>query len=95
MRDDLVSRVEGSMVIGNSGGRLVLNGWATGVGMAGAIVRAGTFLAASDGPVSLGTVAMERFLRPVGHQNPLHVLLQEAFLDSAYRVTIPQSGESQ
>jgi NADP-dependent aldehyde dehydrogenase len=83
------------MLIRHSGGRLLVNRWPTGVGIVGAMMRTGTFLATWDGPVSLETVAMERFLRPVGCQNFVRVLLQGALIYSAYWVAIPQSGDSQ
>jgi len=82
------------MFIGHSGGRLIVNGWPTGVGIAGAMMRAGTFLATSEGPVSPRTAAIERFLRPVGYQNFPRVPFRGALIDSAYLVAIPQSGES-
>ena len=51
-------------------GRLVFNGFPTGVEVAHAMTHGGPFPAASDGrSTSVGTRAVERFLRPVSYQN--------------------------
>jgi NADP-dependent aldehyde dehydrogenase len=51
-------------------GRLLVNGWPTGVEVSHAMVHGGPFPATSDGrSTSVGTLAIERFLRPVCYQN--------------------------
>jgi NADP-dependent aldehyde dehydrogenase len=51
-------------------GRLIANGWPTGVEVARAMVHGGPFPATSDGrSTSVGTLAIERFLRPVCYQD--------------------------
>jgi 2,5-dioxopentanoate dehydrogenase len=51
-------------------GRIIANGWPTGVDVAHAMVHGGPFPATSDGrSTSVGTMAIERFLRPVAYQD--------------------------
>jgi alpha-ketoglutaric semialdehyde dehydrogenase len=51
-------------------GRLIANGWPTGVEVSHAMVHGGPFPASSDGrSTSVGTLAIERFLRPVCYQD--------------------------
>ncbi len=51
-------------------GRVVLNGFPTGVEVSHAMVHGGPFPATSDGrSTSVGMAAMMRFLRPVCYQN--------------------------
>lgn len=51
-------------------GRLLANGWPTGVEVSHAMVHGGPFPATSDGrSTSVGTLAIERFLRPVCYQD--------------------------
>nr|WP_202864879.1 aldehyde dehydrogenase (NADP(+)) [Rothia halotolerans] len=51
-------------------GRILFNGWPTGVDVGDAIVHGGPYPATSDGrSTSVGTLAIERFLRPVAYQN--------------------------
>lgn len=69
-------------------GRLLVNGWPTGVEVCDAMVHGGPFPATSDTrTTSVGTAAIQRFLRPVcyqdfpdsllptalKHANPLHL----------------------
>ena len=50
-------------------GRILINGWPTGVEVCHAMVHGGPFPATSDGrSTSVGTLAIERFLRPVCYQ---------------------------
>ena len=50
-------------------GRLIANGWPTGVEVSHAMVHGGPFPATSDGrSTSVGTLAIDRFLRPVCYQ---------------------------
>ena len=51
-------------------GRLIANGWPTGVEVAHAMVHGGPFPATSDSrSTSVGSLAIERFLRPVCYQD--------------------------
>ncbi|WP_323960100.1 aldehyde dehydrogenase family protein [Arthrobacter sp. JZ12] len=51
-------------------GRILANGWPTGVEVGHAMVHGGPFPATSDTRItSVGTLAIERFLRPVAYQN--------------------------
>ncbi|QNN65133.1 aldehyde dehydrogenase (NADP(+)) [Sphingomonas rhizophila] len=63
-------------------GRILANGWPTGVEVSTAMVHGGPFPATSDvRSTSVGTAAMERFLRPVCYQNLPADLLPEAVRD--------------
>ena len=62
-------------------GRILANGWPTGVEVSHAMVHGGPFPATSDGrSTSVGTLAIERFLRPVCYQD-----IPEALLPAAVR----------
>lgn len=51
-------------------GRILANGWPTGVEVSDAMVHGGPFPATSDSrTTSVGTMAIRRFLRPVSYQN--------------------------
>jgi len=79
-------------------GRLLVNGWPTGVEVSHAMVHGGPFPSTSDGrSTSVGTLAIERFLRPVCYQDFPDDLLPAALrrdalgssphrLDGDYRV---------
>ncbi len=57
-------------------GRILANGWPTGVEVGYAMVHGGPFPATSDSrTTSVGTAAIERFLRPVCYQNLPDALL--------------------
>lgn len=57
-------------VMERKAGRLIVNGWPTGVEVSHAIVHGGPFPATSDGrSTSVGSLAIDRFLRPVCYQN--------------------------
>ena len=57
-------------------GRILTNGWPTGVEVTHAMVHGGPFPATSDGrTTSVGTLAMMRFLRPVCYQDLPDALL--------------------
>lgn len=65
-------------------GRLIANGWPTGVEVAHAMVHGGPFPATSDGRgTSVGTLAIDRFLRPVCYQDFPDALLPAALRDGA------------
>ncbi|CAN7331733.1 aldehyde dehydrogenase (NADP(+)) [Phenylobacterium sp. LjRoot219] len=60
-------------------GRVLANGWPTGVEVTHAMVHGGPFPATSDGrSTSVGTLAMARFLRPVCYQDLPDPLLPPA-----------------
>jgi NADP-dependent aldehyde dehydrogenase len=60
-------------------GRILFNGWPTGVEVSHAMVHGGPFPATSDGrSTSVGTLAMARFLRPVCYQDTPDALLPPA-----------------
>ncbi len=60
-------------------GRILFNGWPTGVDVGDAMVHGGPYPATSDGrSTSVGTLAIERFLRPVAYQNMPPELLPAA-----------------
>ncbi|BAN49114.1 aldehyde dehydrogenase (NADP(+)) [Metapseudomonas resinovorans] len=60
-------------------GRLLLNGYPTGVEVCDAMVHGGPYPATSDARgTSVGTLAIDRFLRPVCYQNYPDALLPDA-----------------
>lgn len=69
-------------------GRLLANGWPTGVEVAASMVHGGPFPATSDTRfTSVGTLAMMRFLRPVCFQNLDDRLLPPALqADNPWRI---------
>lgn len=70
-------------VIERKAGRIVVNGWPTGVEVAHAMVHGGPFPATSDSrTTSVGTLAIRRFLRPVCYQDLPADLLPVALRDS-------------
>ncbi len=65
-------------------GRILANGFPTGVEVSTAMVHGGPFPATSDGrSSSVGTAAIQRFLRPVCYQNLAQSLLPPVLQDSA------------
>ena len=63
-------------------GRILANGFPTGVEVSSAMVHGGPFPATADGrSTSVGTGAIARFLRPVCYQNLPQALLPEALRD--------------
>ncbi|MDO7834300.1 aldehyde dehydrogenase (NADP(+)) [Sphingobium sp. HBC34] len=64
-------------------GRILTNGWPTGVEVTHAMVHGGPFPSTSDGrSTSVGTLAMMRFLRPVCYQDVPDALLPAALQDA-------------
>lgn len=64
-------------------GRVLINGYPTGVEVCDAMVHGGPFPATSDSRgTSVGTLAMDRFLRPICFQNYPDALLPEAVKNS-------------
>ena len=65
-------------------GRILVNGWPTGVEVCHAMVHGGPYPATSDSRVtSVGTRAIERFLRPVCYQDVPQDLLPPELRDKA------------
>ncbi|WP_309080871.1 aldehyde dehydrogenase (NADP(+)) [Zhihengliuella sp.] len=63
-------------VLERKAGRILANGWPTGVEVGHAMVHGGPFPATSDSrTTSVGSLAIERFLRPVAYQNLPDALL--------------------
>ena len=68
-------------LLARKAGRVLANGWPTGVEVAPAMVHGGPYPATTDGrTTSVGTLAIERFLRPVCYQG-----LPDALLPAALR----------
>ncbi|KPQ25958.1 MAG: NADP-dependent aldehyde dehydrogenase [Halomonas sp. HL-48] len=64
-------------------GRILANGWPTGVEVCHAMVHGGPYPATSDSrTTSVGSAAIKRFLRPVCYQSLPAALLPEALQDS-------------
>ncbi|WP_249673734.1 aldehyde dehydrogenase (NADP(+)) [Pseudomonas abieticivorans] len=64
-------------------GRILVNGYPTGVEVCEAMVHGGPYPATSDSRgTSVGTLAIDRFLRPVCYQNYPDALLPEALRNS-------------
>jgi len=64
-------------------GRILVNGFPTGVEVCHAMVHGGPFPATSDArTTSVGTMAIDRFLRPVCYQDVPQDVLPEALRDS-------------
>ncbi|RAK58128.1 aldehyde dehydrogenase (NADP(+)) [Phenylobacterium deserti] len=66
-------------VLERKAGRILVNGWPTGVEVSHAMVHGGPYPATSDSRfTSVGTLAIRRFLRPVSYQDLPAALLPEA-----------------
>jgi NADP-dependent aldehyde dehydrogenase len=66
-------------------GRLLVNGFGTGVEVSHAMVHGGPYPATSDGrSTSVGSLAIERFLRPICYQD-----MPDALLPSALKAANP------
>ena len=69
-------------ILEEKAGRVMANGWPTGVEVCHAMVHGGPFPATSDSrTTSVGSAAIYRFLRPVCYQNLPQALLPEALRD--------------
>jgi NADP-dependent aldehyde dehydrogenase len=77
-------------------GRILANGWPTGVEVCHAMVHGGPFPATSDGrTTSVGTLAIERFLRPVCYQDLPDGLLPAALKrDNPWQLSRQVDGQS-
>jgi NADP-dependent aldehyde dehydrogenase len=78
-------------------GRILANGWPTGVEVCHAMVHGGPYPATSDSrSTSVGGKAIERFLRPVCYQDLPAALLPAALADeNPYRLPRLVDGEMQ
>ncbi len=76
-------------------GRILFNGWPTGVEVGHAMVHGGPFPATSDSrSTSVGSLAIERFQRPVAYQDvPAAVLPQALRDDNPWGLTRRIDGE--
>jgi NADP-dependent aldehyde dehydrogenase len=64
-------------------GRILANGWPTGVEVTDAMVHGGPYPSTSDGrSTSVGTLAIDRFLRPVSYQDLPEALLPAELTDA-------------
>lgn len=68
--------------VAQASGRVVLNGWPTGVSVTPAMEHGGPFPATTQGGTSVGTAAITRFLRGVSFQNVPAALLPEPLQDA-------------
>jgi alpha-ketoglutaric semialdehyde dehydrogenase len=70
-------------ILERKAGRILFNGYPTGVEVAHAMVHGGPFPATSDSrSTSVGASAIDRFLRPVCYQNLPPELLPQALQDA-------------
>ena len=66
-------------------GRILANGWPTGVEVCHAMVHGGPFPATSDSrTTSVGSLAIDRFLRPISYQNLAQPVLPPELRDKAF-----------
>jgi NADP-dependent aldehyde dehydrogenase len=71
-------------ILERKAGRILVNGWPTGVEVCNAMVHGGPFPATSDArSTSVGTLAIRRFLRPVCYQDFPAELLPEELRDQS------------
>lgn len=69
-------------VLERKAGRVLVNGFPTGVEVVDSMVHGGPYPASTNfGATSVGTMAIRRFLRPVSYQNMPEGLLPEDFLN--------------
>lgn len=72
-------------ILERKAGRILANGWPTGVEVCHAMVHGGPFPATSDArTTSVGSMAIDRFLRPVSYQNLSAELLPPELTDAAF-----------
>ena len=69
-------------ILADRAGRVLVNGWPTGVSVTWAMQHGGPYPATTDARfTSVGTASIDRFLRPVTYQNVPQDLLPEALRD--------------
>lgn len=82
-RDDLTAFRDLLPLLEVKAGRVLLNGYPTGVEVCDSMVHGGPYPATSDARgTSVGTLAIQRFLRPVCYQNYPDEVLPEALQDA-------------
>lgn len=82
-RDDVAEAKKLVPILERKAGRILVNGFPTGVEVSHAMVHGGPFPATADSRVtSVGTTSIERFLRPVCYQDFPAELLPEALADA-------------
>jgi NADP-dependent aldehyde dehydrogenase len=75
-------------ILERKAGRILANGWPTGVEVTHAMVHGGPYPATSDGrTTSVGSLAIDRFLRPVSYQNIAQAVLPADLRDAAIAAT--------
>jgi NADP-dependent aldehyde dehydrogenase len=80
--DDLGDAQKLLPILERRAGRILVNGFPTGVEVADAMVHGGPYPATSDGrSTSVGTLAVQRFLRPVCYQDFPERLLPQSLRD--------------
>ena len=80
-------------ILERKAGRLVYNGFPTGVEVNSSMHHGGPYPATSDGrSTSVGTRAILRFLRPIAYQNFPAVLLPDALREAAAPKGDPTGG---
>lgn len=80
--EDLVTTAGLLGVLATKAGRLIVNGWPTGVEVCHAMQHGGPWPATSDSRfTSVGSAALERFIRPVCYQDVPQSLLPDALKD--------------
>jgi len=81
--DELGSAAQLVAVLEQKAGRVLVNGYPTGVEVCDAMVHGGPYPATSDSRgTSVGTLSIDRFLRPVCYQNFPDALLPESLQDA-------------
>ncbi|MHC6224906.1 aldehyde dehydrogenase (NADP(+)) [Pseudomonas sp. X10] len=81
--DDFAQAADLVALLEHKAGRLLVNGYPTGVEVCDAMVHGGPYPATSDSRgTSVGTLAIDRFLRPVCYQNFPEALLPAALQDA-------------
>jgi len=81
--DDLKAHAEVLRIARDKAGRVLLNGFPTGVEVCEAMVHGGPYPATTDSRfTSVGTLAIDRFLRPVSFQNMPDFALPPAVQDA-------------
>ncbi|MGK2908467.1 MAG: aldehyde dehydrogenase (NADP(+)) [Sphingobium sp.] len=87
--EDIASRV--LPVLERKVGRILANGWPTGVEVTHAMVHGGPYPATSDArTTSVGSLAIDRFLRPVSYQNLAQGLLPPELRDENASDGVPR-----
>ena len=84
--DDYATAAKLVPVLERKAGRILANGWPTGVEVSHAMVHGGPFPATSDSrTTSVGTLAIRRFLRPVSYQDLPEGLLPAELRDEGVK----------